>query len=284
MTLFAPGEEIVDVNVWWGPWPTRRCYGDVPEELTRKLQGTGIREAWVGSVDGLFQADLTGVNDRLAAGCGEVSTVRLVPFGMIDPSRAGWERELDRCQETHGMPGIRLSPDYHGYGLKQSEFARVLAAAAERGLIVSFAAQMEDARMMHPRLRVPVMSLEPLVEVVEKTPGLKLVLLNALRRSVSGTLLDRLMKAGEVYLETGMLEGMGGIEVELKNMPVERMLFGSYFPYFYLESGLLKLRESELGHHQRRLITRDNARRLLPLQAISRVSPARIGTGEKVTP
>lgn len=284
MTLVAPGEEIIDVNVWWGQWPTRRCYGDVPEELTRKLQGAGIREAWVGSVDGLFQSDLRGVNDRLAAGCGEVSTVRFVPFGTINPLQSGWERELERCQETHRMPGIRVSPDYHGYGLKAAEFGRVLSAAAERGLIVSLAAQMEDVRMMHPLLRVAALPLGPLVEVVEKTPGLKLVLLNALRRSVSGSLLDRLMKAGEVYLDTGMLEGMGGVEVELKSMPVERMLFGSYFPYFYLESGLLKLRESELGHHQRRLVTRENARRLLPLEALSRGAAAGAGTGTKVEP
>lgn len=254
-------DPLIDVNVYLGQWPTRRLAGDEnAQALGARLAARGVTEAWVGSFDGLFHKDLAAVNARLAESCREVEGVRLVPFGAINPIDSNWEAELDRCAGEHGMPGIRLHPNYHGYALDHAAFAKLLRAAAERGLIVSLAPVMEDARMMHPRLRVPAVDLGPLAALVKQTAGLRLLLLNALRRSVP----EKLVTAGEVYFEIGMLEGLGGLERSLQKMPLEKVLFGSYSPAFYFESAQLKLRESRLGHHQRRAIMSENARRLLP--------------------
>jgi len=61
-----------------------------------------------------------------------------------------------------------------------------------------------------------------------------------------------------------MLEGVGGIANLLQTMPPERLLFGSHFPFFVLESALLKMRESKLTPAQLEAISRQNAERLLP--------------------
>jgi uncharacterized protein len=254
---------LIDVNVSLGLWPTRRTPSDTLPALFAKLSSHGVAEAWVGSFDGLFHANLAGVNARLAADCLVQTEVRLIPFGEINPLQSTWEDELRACVERHRMPGIRLHPNYHGYDLDHPEFARLLQAAAESKLIVSVAALMEDERMMHPLMRVPNVNFAPLADLVAKTAGLRLVLLNATKRSFRGVPLDRLMQAGEVYVEIAMLEGVGGVEKLLNEIPLDRLLFGSNAPSFYFESSLLKLQESLLSEAQLSAVSRDNARRLL---------------------
>ena len=159
-------DPLIDVNVNLGQWPTRRAAGDSPAALAAMLKRHGVMEAWAGSFDGLFFADLTEVNARLAAECRAQAVVRLIPFGEINPLLPNWEAELQRCAETHRMPGIRLHPNYHGYALDHPQLARLFAFAAERQLIVAVAASMEDERMMHPLLRVPAVNLSPLTKLV----------------------------------------------------------------------------------------------------------------------
>jgi uncharacterized protein len=255
--------QLIDVNVNLGQWPTRRTAGDSPAALAARLKRHGVTEAWAGSFDGLFFADLTKVNARLAADCRAQADVRLIPFGEINPLLPNWEAELQRCAETHRMPGIRLHPNYHGYALDHPQLARLLAVTAERQLIVAIAASMEDTRMMHPLLQAPAVNLSPLAPLVERTPGSRLLLLNALQ-TFRGDPLHRLLNAGEAYVEIAMLEGMGGIEKLLADVPLERVLFGSHAPSFYFESAVLKLQESPLSASQRQAITQENARRLLP--------------------
>jgi predicted TIM-barrel fold metal-dependent hydrolase len=256
--------QTVDVNVHLSRWPTRRLPGDETEKLAAKLRSNGVAEAWVGSFDGLLHKDVGAVNARLAAECRarQGQGPRLVPFGTVNPLLPDWEEDLRRCAEEHRMPGIRLHPNYHGYALDHPEFARLLGLAAGRGLVVTLALLMEDERMMHPRLRVPPVDPAPLAAVVGRIPGLRLVLLNALG-TLKGEALTKLLKAGELFVEIAMLEGVGGVGNLLKKVPLERVLFGSYAPYFYPEASVLKLKESPLTAAQLRAITEENARSLI---------------------
>jgi len=184
-----------------------------------------------------------------------------MPFGSINPKLPDWEEELRRCAEEHRMPGIRLHPNYHGYKLDDPDFARLLRLATGRRLIVQLALVMEDERMMHPLTRVEPVDTAPLVDLVRQTRGVRLVLLNSLR-TLRGKPLVELVSAGEVYVEISMLEGVGGVEKLLMQIPSYRVLFGSYAPLFYFESALFKLKESSLADEQVRAIRWGNARRM----------------------
>jgi len=221
-----------------------------------------VTHAWAGSFDGLLHKDLAAVNSRLAEECRRHGRGLLLPFGSINPKLPDWEEETRRCAEEHRMPGIRLHPNYHGYKLDDPDLARSLRLAAERRLIVQLAVMMEDERMMHPRLRVEPVDTAPLAEVVKTTPGLRLVLLNAMGTLRGQPLLD-LIAAGEVYVEISMLEGVGGVANLLTQASMDRVLFGSHAPLFYFESSLLKLKESALTQQQLLAIRCGNARRLL---------------------
>jgi predicted TIM-barrel fold metal-dependent hydrolase len=206
--------------------------------------------------------DLGGVNARLANECRCYGRGILLPFGSINPGLPDWEEELRRCSGEHRMIGIRLHPNYHGYKLDEPVFLKLLRLASDAGLIVQLVLLMEDERMMHPLLRVPQVDAGPLTATVKQLPELKLILLNAAGKLYGKALTD-LLDAGKVFLDISMLEGIGGISNLLTQIPVNRLLFGSYAPLFYFESALLKLKESPLRPEELALIRSGNARSLL---------------------
>lgn len=250
---------ITDVHVNLSRWPTRRLPCDELSKLVDALRACGVTQAWAGSFDGLLHKDVGGVNARLVAECRQGPAGLLQPFGTVNPMLPDWREELRRCHEDHRMPGIRVHPNYHGYPLSAPVFAELLKLAAARGLIVQLAVRMEDPRMQHPLVRVPDVDAKPLPALVATLPDLRLVLLNALQ-ILSPETLAALASAGRVYFEIATLEGVGGIAQLLTRLPLERILFGSHFPFFILESAILKLRESALPPAQLSAITFENAR------------------------
>jgi predicted TIM-barrel fold metal-dependent hydrolase len=254
---------IIDVNVTLGQWPMRRVVCDRIDVLVEKLRAHKVTEAWAGHFDGLFQADLSGVNDRLVQLCRSQTGISFIPFASINPAASKWEAELDRCVRVHRIRGVRLHPGYHNYTLDHPNFARFLAAAAERKVVVQLAVLMEDARMMHPLLRVAPVDIGPLEKLISQTPGLRLVLLNALTAASRTDKLYRITNAGDVYVEIAMLETLAALETLVKDIPLAQILFGSHAPSFYFEAAILKLQEANLPVGHGRAILSENARRLL---------------------
>jgi hypothetical protein len=230
--------------------------------LVAKLRSQGVSQAWAGSFDGLLHKDIASVNARLAEDCRKSGRGLLVPFGSVNPLLPDWEEDLRRCHEVHKMPGIRLHPNYQGYKLDEPTFARLLDLAGERGLIVQLVVTMEDERTQHPLMRVPHVDVAPLLALLASRSKLRIVLLNW-SRGVNNTLATKLSGAGQVYFDIATLEAVGGVANLLKQVPAERVVFGSYAPFFYFESALLKLKESDLSEAQARAIRAANARRLL---------------------
>lgn len=254
---------LIDVNVSLSRWPLRRLPCDDASALVAKLRRYGVTQAWAGSFDSLLHKDLGAVNARLALECRQHGRGLLLPFGSVNPKAPDWKEELRRCVEVHQMPGIRLHPNYHGYKLDDPDFARLLRLAADRRLIVQLTLAMEDERAMHPLLHVEPVNPAPLADLVKGIPGIRLVLLNALR-TLRGEPLRKLLAAGEVYVEVATLEGVGGVARLLEQVPMQRVLFGSHAPFFYFESAFLKLQESSLSQPQLNAIRRENAQRLAP--------------------
>ena len=254
---------MIDVNVHLSRWPFRRLPCDETPRLVEKLKSCGVTQAWAGSFDGLLHRDVEGVNARLAEECKRHGSGLLIPLGSVNPKLPDWQEDLRRCHEEHGMPGIRLHPGYHGYTLDEPVFAELLALAERRKLVVQLAIRMEDPRTHHPLMPIPDVDPAPLTDLVAARPHLRLVILNGLR-TLRANVLAQLIKSGNVHVEIAMLEGVGGIANLLQTMPPDRLLFGSHFPFFVLESALLKLRESELTPAQLEAISHQNAERLLP--------------------
>lgn len=262
--------ELIDTNVNLMAWPFRRLKYGTTEALVMKLRRHGVREAWAGSYEALLHKNVGEVNARLARECRTRGGGMLVPFGTVNPAWPDWEEDLRRCHEVHRMPGIRLLPNYHGYGLDHPEFVRLLAAAGRRGLLVQIAVCMDDERIHHPRLDVPFVDVRPLPAALDRTPETRIQLVNAFLH-VRNAALKALLERKNVCFDASHLEGTGGIERAMAGnhwnlggrVPADRLLFGTHAPYWPVENAAMKLFESSLAPGQMAAITRGNAARLL---------------------
>lgn len=253
---------MIDVNVSLSRWPFRRLPLDEPAALVAALKRLGVTQAWAGSFDGLLHRDVAAVNLRLAADCRAHGPGLLVPFGTVNPTLPDWPDDVRRCHEEHRMPGIRLHPNYHGYRLDDPRLATLLDEAARRSMLVQVAAAMEDARTQHPLVRVPPVDLAPLPALVRSRPALRLILLNATLLP-AGEPLKGLIAAGRVWIDTAMLEGVGGVERFVAAVGSNRLLVGSHAPFYGADAAPLKLQEAALKAPDRLAISEGNARSLL---------------------
>src|SRR5262249_1753346 len=253
---------IIDTNVNLSRWPFRRLAGDETPDLVARLRQRNVTQAWAGSFDGILHKDIGGVNARLSADCRTHGKNFLVPFGSINPKLPGWQEDVERCHEDYKMPGVRLHPNSHGYPLTDPVFAELLHLAAGRRLIVQLVLSMEDIRTQHPLVRVPPVDVSALPRLLESEPTARLMLLNwgmALRGQSLKPLVDHRM----VCFDISMVEGVEGVARLVERVPVERVVFGSYFPFFVFEAALLKMKESGLPEDQQKAVFEGNARRML---------------------
>lgn len=253
---------MIDSNVWLGRWPFRRLPAEDAGALADRLRRGQVDQAWVGSLEGLFHRDITGVNARLAEECRNADPALLVPFGTVNPMLPDWEEDLRRCHEAHRFRGIRLAPSFHGYGLNDPRSERVLTLAGRRGLIVQVVVMMEDERTQHPCFRVPPVELGPLRDLVRSIAAPRLVVLNGFRKTTVEQ--AAAMAAGlEISFDIATLEGVDRVAELVERLGAEHVLFGSHYPLFHLESSVLKLRETALDRGILTRIRDENARRLL---------------------
>ncbi|MBC8351128.1 MAG: amidohydrolase family protein [Planctomycetes bacterium] len=253
---------IVDVNVNLSRWPFRRLPHDETSRLVKKLQQCGVSQAWAGSFDGVLHRDIADVNRRLSEDCRRHGDGLLLPVGSVNPSLPDWEEDVRRCAEDHRMKVIRLHPNYHGYGFDSDLCDQLLAEAQRFRLIVQVALKMEDVRTNHPLMVVPTVDATPLAALVKRHPNVPLIVMNNYG-SVRGDAAAQLAEAGNVYFENSHAEQVGALEKLTKDVPLERLLFGSHFPFFNLEASLFKFRESALGGAITEAIQHKNAEELL---------------------
>jgi predicted TIM-barrel fold metal-dependent hydrolase len=252
---------LIDTNVSLSRWPFRRCPLDDTPSLVAKLREHGVTQAWAGTFDALLHKDLTTANARLADECARHGKGILVAIGAINPTLPDWETDLRRCVEQHKMPGIRLLPNYHGYKLDDPRFEPLLAAAADRGLLVQIALVQEDDRTQLALAKAAPTDTAPLAALLKKLPNTRVQLLNAFRTLRGKPVLE--LAALGVRFEIATLESVEGVGNLLKQIPPDRLCFGSHAPFYYFESAKLKLQESNLTPAQLAAVTHDNARKLL---------------------
>lgn len=250
---------IIDVNVNLSRWPTRKLAEDEVEKLVAKLREHSIETAWVSSFDGILHKDIDGVNSRLADQCKSANGVKLVPFGVINPMLPDWRDDLERCAVKYEMPGIRLFPNYHNYQLDNAEFVNLFLLATQRRMIVTIAVQMEDERMMHPLLRVRPVDIARLESAIVQASSANVVLLNLGNSMLRNEQLSKMMRSGKVSVDIAFLDGLQILSEGLEKLPLDRILFGSNAPLFYVEAALLKLPESGLANLPSRAILFENA-------------------------
>ena len=255
--------DLIDVNVSLSRWPARRLPLDETPKLAERLRSLGVIEAWAASFDALLHKDMAAVNGRLVEECATSGDGLLLPFGCVNPRLPDWQDDVRRCRETHGMKGLRLFPNYHGYPGDDPSFIELLSLAADHDLLVQIAVRLEDPRTQPRLLTVADVDLGSLAKTVAALPKLQIIILGGLN-CLPLDVIDALAATSRVSFDIASLEGVGALERLLTRVPPEQVLFGSHAPFFAAESAVLKLQESNVGAALAAAIRHGNARRLLP--------------------
>jgi len=156
------------------------------------------------------------------------------------------------------MQGLRLFPGWHGYKLDDGEAAELMALATQRRMLIQIVVQTEDERTQHPLVQVPNASVAKLPSLLRAISDMRVQLLNV--RALMQPLLKEIMQTGTVAIDFAMVEGVHGVKRLAEMAGPDRVTFGSYFPFYYFESALLKVKESGVDA---RTVLEANARRLL---------------------
>ena len=170
---------LIDVNAYLGHWPFRKLRHSTASALLRLMDKKGIDEAWVSSASAVLYKNPQTANEDLAKETRKHRD-RLVPFAVIDPAYADWEYDLDQSVEELGCRGVRIYPDYHGYGLNDAASHELVTAATERDLLVSIPLRAVDARQRHWLIDIEDIGAAQVVPLIRKFPKARFVLLNGI--------------------------------------------------------------------------------------------------------
>jgi hypothetical protein len=242
--------------------------------LVAEMDAVGCRQAAVLPIAfGLpFGDDLTTAwLDALGAAGG---SERLVPFASVHPSDAGWQTALEGYA-ARGVRGLKVHPEFQRVFPDESRMLDVYAACERLGLVVIFHAGRSG---IEPAALRPYALLRRYERAFAAFPRVQFVLGHAGARDVTDAV--RLARQyPNVWLEiTG--QGVTALDGLITEVGMERLLFGSDWPFYPLAATLAKvLLVTERRPAARTAILRANADRAFALAAATRRVERPAGSG-----
>jgi len=248
---------IVDINGYVGNWPFWPIRNRTGDDLVRLMDRYGIDRVAVCSLRGIFDHWERGNEEVLDL----VRTYRdrVIGFATVTPVFGEAALEMLPRYREEGVRGLRLFPYYHGYALAEDLMLdRILKRASELGMTVVIPKRLTMNWML------ATLDIRPVAAIATRFPELKIVVggvnYNGARETVG------MMKThGNVLIETSCLQYMGSIEMLVREVGTERILFGAGLPLQYPACGLAKIANAEIPEKDRERILGGNAARLLGL-------------------
>jgi uncharacterized protein len=235
---------LIDINAWLGNYPWRQLRHNDAPSLVALMDQVGIDMAVVSSIDAIFHSNPQPANERLAAETRDYPS-RLIPFGTINPTYAGWERDLDACHVKWGMRGLRAFPAHHGYSLNDKACQALLAAAGEYRLPVAFAARLVDRRQHHWLDPTTDLDQAMLASTVASHPGNQFMILNPLAPADTwaGLVDSRVLFdiARMTTLDIALSPKSFSVPSLCEAIGASHLAFGSGMPFSVAQAALLKM-------------------------------------------
>lgn len=251
---------FVDTNVFIGQWPFRKLSYNRPQELLAVMSKKGIDKMWVSTFEGIFWNNSQDANELLYKETRDIP--QFITFATMNPTFPGWEEDIKKCKLKYNMKGIRVYPNYHNYSLDSMEFKSLLKKADTLSLPVCIYCRLFDERI-HPHFaRVEPVDLNGLKNIIANFSHLPLIICNCNLADLSR--IEQILKEYQnIYIEISHLESVGVVRKLIDNIGIERILFGTYAPYFYIESSFLKIKESRFSEDETEMLFSQNAERLI---------------------
>jgi predicted TIM-barrel fold metal-dependent hydrolase len=248
-----------DVNAFLGSYPYRRVPGTSPEALLEAMDRTGIDEAWVSHLPGIFWRDPAAGNAWLLETAHAHPRLRPVP--AVHPEVAGWESVLRAAAEV-GAPAVRCDPTYYGIGAAGPSMRALAAACGRSGVALVLAVRLEDGRQRHPNDGATELPAAAVRALIRSDAAVRLVVTHADRPFIEevhfGSTPD---EACRIWWDISWIWGPpeDHLETLLQTVGPARFLFGTGQPLRIPESSVAKLDLLDLDAADRAAIESGNA-------------------------
>jgi len=260
---------LIDINSNVGHWPFQQTNCNSCESLLERMNRYDVDISVVSNMNGIFYKDSHAANEELHSELqsDERFKDRFIPFAILNPTFAGWKRDLEICAKRFTVKGIRLYPQYHDYEVTDPACFELVRSARDMGLVVAFTIRMVDSRC-RSWLDIPEeWSLRDFMPVLKEVPDAKYFFLNI----ANGMNLND--EERSFFCERDVLFDTSGRNISdpgmlMKNFGKERFAFGTHSPILDYLTGLLRvesLRENEADKPVRELLRSGNAERMLGL-------------------
>ncbi len=248
---------IFDANASLGHWPFRAHRTRTAAQLLERLDEVGIDRALVGSLSAICYRDCQRGNEELLADLAPHRD-RLVPLAVLNPTYAGWQRDLDACV-TAGCVGVRLYPNYHRYDLGDADAQRLIGAAAERGLLLCFVCRHEDRRQRHWLDMPDDIAPAAVAQALRPFPTARFLILEGLGLEHTEFATEPLWRERHFGLDISRMATVltRSIPKLIEQLGAEKLVFGTGLPLKGPNSALIKLNLLD-DSHQRQAIGGDN--------------------------
>jgi hypothetical protein len=257
---------IVDVNAYLGHFAFRRLRHNTADSLIALMDSKRIDKAVVSSASAITYRNAQAGNEEVAEET-RAHRDRLIPLAVINPFYAGWQDDLKICHEDFGMAGLRLYPKWHNYSFSSPCCRELIAAATERGMVISIPIRVEDHRERSWLLNIPDIPLEEIVELVKAHPKASFLLLNGL--GYTGSPLGRKDNRlpSNYAIELSRLSAVLANEIGqlIANLGAERLMFGTGMPFNYPDPAIVKMEVLDASEPDKEKIRWQNAAQWLRL-------------------
>jgi predicted TIM-barrel fold metal-dependent hydrolase len=248
-----------DVNAFLGSYPFRRVPGTSPEALLAAMDRTGIDEAWVSHLPGIFWRDPAAGNAWMVEMAR--SQARLRPVLAVHPELAGWERVLRSAADT-GAPAVRCDTTYYGVAPAGPSMRALAAACGRAGIPLMVAVRLEDARQRHPNDHSAELPAAAVRALVRADSAVRIIVTHADRPFIEevhfGSTPD---EARRLWWDISWIWGPpeDHLEALLGTMGPARFVFGTGQPLRIPENSVAKLDLLDLSPTDRAAIEAGNA-------------------------
>lgn len=257
---------FLDVNAWVGRWPFRPVPVTTASGLLRQMDRHGIEKAVVSSLHAVFYRNSQAGNEELHEET-KRHRDRLIPHATINPTYEGWREDLKVCQESFGMAGLRLVPQYHNYRLSGGEAREAVNAAAELGMPVAFPMRLEDRRQRHWLDVAPDLSAGEIEAVVRACPNATFFVLEGIGLENSALVQDPRLR-GRVYIEISRFTSVlqQSIPRMIEAAGHEQLVFGTGMVLKVPTPAILKVEALKASKKVKEAISCRNAARALKVK------------------
>jgi hypothetical protein len=257
--------QAIDVHAHYGKY--ERGKGDIindfmsgdAELVVRRARQANIRWTVVSPLEGLLpRRGGNPVAGNLDAARTVAAIDGLLQWVVIDPLKPETYRQAEEMLRLPKCVGIKIHPEEHGYPIREHGSALFELAARHRSVVLAHSSEQNSLAADY-------------VTFANRYPEMRLLIAH-LGCGWDGDLTHQVRaiqqnKHGNLYTDTSSARSITPrlIEWAVAEIGADRILFGSDTPLYFTAMQRTRIDQADLSDHDKRLILRDNALRLLRL-------------------